>query len=167
VSSITSDSTSKLLFSGSIGCFKMWSIEESKCEKKITNAHEGYIYNIKVSPCNTWVFTVGQDGHLKQWNILQDLDLTKDYGKIHSDWIRGLCISPNGDYVFTAGIDGAMRQYSIKDCKVQVDYGRISQKGIAWIDISENGRDVFVGGADKHLRVFEVGESKEKNWYAM
>lgn len=157
---VTNDS--RFIFVGSNKCLKYYNIFSRDLVKSIKDAHNGYIYNIRVDDTSNWIFTVSQDSHLKQWNLLEDMELTRDYGEVHTDWIRALAIDDN--YLFTGGIDGSIKMYSIRDQKMLHDYGKVSNKGLAWIDVYE--RTFFVGGADKKLRQFEIAESKEKTWYA-
>ena len=140
VTSVCVTTDDKYLLTGSSGSLKMWSILKRELVQAIDDAHDGYIYNIVVSLCSTQVFTVSQDGHLKQWDINDNISLNADYGKIHSDYIRALAISPCGTYVFTAGIDGKMKQFDVKSKMLFKDYGKISQKAVYWIEFSKDGR---------------------------
>ena len=163
VCSLAVSNDSRFIFVGSNSCLKYYNVLTRGLIKSIKDAHNGYIYNMKVSDCANWLFTVSQDGHLKQWNLLESLDLVKDYGEVHTDWIRALAVQDN--YLFTGGIDGSIKMYSISDQKVLHDYGKISNKGISWIEIYE--RTFFVGGADKKLRQFDIADKQEKTWHSL
>jgi WD40 repeat protein len=133
VTSVAISPDSSLLLSASNGCMKLFNIWDRALIYEIGDAHDGYIYNIRMSGCGGWAFTVSQDGHLKQWGIgSAGFGLHYDYGKVHDDYIRAMAITPCGTYVFTAGIDGTMKQFNVKAQSLFLDYGKVSGKAIYW-----------------------------------
>jgi WD40 repeat protein len=65
---------------------------------------------LKISPCGKYVFTGGDDGSMKQFDVRTD-KLVHDYGEISESAVKAIEICSQGNVLFVGGYDRKLREF--------------------------------------------------------
>ena len=74
--------------------------------------HTTDLYGFCVSPDGIHLFSGGDDGIIRQWEI-ESGRLLKKFNKDHSSWIEGLACTRDARFIFTGSGDYTSRMYNV------------------------------------------------------
>jgi len=92
----------------------------------------GWIFSIRCTSDNKYLFLSDNYGNLKQFCIKQKR-VIKDYGVVHDDLIYSIAVSADNRFLFTSDSNGNMKQYSVEDQCLSFDFGKICSHEITCI----------------------------------
>ena len=97
----------KLIVTGSADRnLKVWGMDFGDCHKSMF-AHEDSITSVQFVGKTHYVFSVGKDGKLKEWDVDNFLRIATLEGHLNEIW--SLAVSSDGKHVITCSHDKSMR----------------------------------------------------------
>jgi WD40 repeat protein len=132
-----------------------------------SNAFQNPICCFALTRDETYILTVSNDGHMRQWEIYTKR-LFYDYGLIHSEHVWWIALTPCDRWAFTVCSDGTMKQWDIPEKCLWYDWGQIHQSWVECCAISPCGGFVYTGSGAGLLKKWGVeGKALEKGnfWF--
>lgn len=127
-------------------------ISDLQMVKNYGKVHK-WIKCMAVTNNGRYLFTSGEDKHLKQWCIKAQR-LIKDYGKVSPGWICCMAITSDDKYLFTGGRHKHLKQWDIDNQELVTDYQYevVYDSQIECMVTTSDGAYLFTGHEDESNR---------------
>lgn len=155
------------IFTRHLNCFggktmlKQWHFEGLTQYRDWSDIIEDrWVYCLKISPKDDYLFIGGKDGVLKQFSI-KNFKLEKDWSDSCLGIIVSICITPNGDYLFTVG-KRRITQWSLKGGDLYKTWSGCENVDFWAMEVSPDGRYLYIGGDGGLLKMFDIETQRLK-----
>jgi WD40 repeat protein len=141
----------------------VWQFHESSWNKLYQlQGHTSQVHGIAFSPDGRVLASGGDDGTLRQWNMINGLELWQQHMETA---IHSLCFSPDGQLLAIGNADSSVRLLELASGnEVRRLMGHTA--GVRTVAFSPDGRMLASGGDDCLVLIWGLGVSPE-TWYLL
>ena len=122
-------------------------------------SHRGRMRSVKFSADGKLVASVGEDNHVKVWNM-ETGELLKDITQPHKGRVNAACFHPDGKRLVTVGSDGKVIVTNATTGAVSSQW-TVSKSDITTIAISADGKLVAVGDNRGTVSLWDINGKKK------
>lgn len=109
--------------------------------------HDSWVWSASVTPNSTYLFTSGDGGFLKQFDI-ERKEILKDWGKINKGEIYSMAVTVDSRHLVTGDENGWLKKWEIKSRNIVKDFGQIHCGYVYPICITPDGGFMYTAGGD-------------------
>ena len=136
-------------------CFKIHAQDQNII---IRQGHRKVINMVKYGPDGAYVFSAGDDGMVKMWDVNSGIDVKTYNG--HSAPVRCIQLSSDGQYMISGDDEGVILIWKVGDEKQPVRRMEGHEGGVNVIEFMPGEKEFLTGGNDKLIKhwKFESGD---------
>ena len=124
--------------------------------------HDGYVYDVCISPDDKYIVSGSDDKFIKIWDIksMKQIKGDGEMLKKQASNIYSVCFSPNGKYLVSGAADGKITLWNFNNREIE-GQPLIGHTALVWrVRFSNDGNKLVSASNDKTLMIWSVQTRK-------